>query len=179
MAKAKLVRRVMHSPDDLIDLVSNVEAYPEFINLLSAVRVSNRTSPMPGVETFDAEANVSFKFVSETFRSSVKVDRNLKRIDVAKANRSGAVKALTNNWVFHELSDGSSIVDFYVEVKLKAFPLEILLREKFDKAGTHLMNLFEAKAGQVCPRVGQDNLDVAAEAIRLGLEGVTLGQIKV
>ena len=174
MAKAKLVRRVMHGPDDLIDLVSDVEAYPEFINLLSAVRISNRNTPLPGVETFDAEANVSFKFVSETFRSSVKVDRNANRIDVAKANRSGAVKSLTNNWVFHELSDGSSIVDFFVEVKLKAFPLEMLLREKFDKAGVHLMNLFEVKAGQVCPRIGQEDLDIAAEAEKLGL-----GQIDI
>ena len=174
MASATLHRRVMHAPSDLVDLVSDVERYPEFINLLSAVRISNRETFSEDVETFEAEANVSFKFVSDTFRSIVKVDRANHTIDVAKANRSGAVKSLKNNWVFHPLSDGSTLVDFFVEVKLKAFPLEMMMRDKFDKAGQHIMGLFEVKAGQIYEKVGDADLDLNAELKRLGL-----GQVKV
>ncbi len=172
MAEAQMYRRIMHAPADLIEFVSDVEKYPDFINLLSAVRVSNRKKVSEHIETFEAEANVSFKFVSERFRSKVEVDRARHLINVSKADRSGAVRSLKNNWVFHPLSDGSTLVDFYVSVKLKAFPLEILLREKFDKAGQHIMNLFEVKAGQQLDTVGDANLDLEAELSRLGLNQV-------
>ena len=71
MAKAILHRRVMNAPGDLLELVSNVERYPEFINLLSAVRISNREAISDTVERFEAEANVSYKFISERFNSLV------------------------------------------------------------------------------------------------------------
>ena len=172
MAKATLHRRVMHAPNDLFDLVSDVERYPEFINLLSAIRVSNREQVSGSIERFEAEANVSYKFLSERFNSLVEVDRENLTIDVSKADRSGAVRALKNNWVFHPLSDGSTYVDFFVEVKLKAFPLEMMMREKFDKAGRHIMNLFETKAGQTYKKIGDADLDLDTELSRLGLSQV-------
>lgn len=170
MANARLTRRIMNAPDDLIALVSNVEAYPEFINLITALRVSNRTRPSEHLERFEADATVAYKFIRESFSSVVQVDHEKKHINVSKANKSGAVKALQNDWHFHELSDGSTLVDFMIDVKLKAFPLEMLLRDKFERAGQHLMNLFEVKASQVCPKVGDPNLSIEAECKRLGLD---------
>jgi len=143
--------------------VSDVERYPEFINLLTALRTSNRNKGNDGIETFDAEATVKYKFISENFKSHVRVDRGDKTILVTKSGKGGAVKSLENRWRFHELSDGSTFVDFYVEVKLKAFPLNMLLRDKFDKAGNHIMNLFEVKASQVLEVVGDPKLDWEAE----------------
>ncbi len=159
----------MSRPADLVKLVSNVEAYPEFINLLSAVRVTDRESIGDGVERFEAQAMVSYKFIREQFHSVVTVDHGKNTINVAKADRSGAVKDLKNEWVFHELSDGSSLVDFFVKVSLKAFPLELMLRDKFDRAGEHIMKLFEVKASQTFPVVGDPDLNLKQELERLGL----------
>lgn len=170
MANTRMLRRVMNSPDALIGLVSNVEAYPEFINLITALRVSKRTQLSPTQEQFEAEATVAYKFIRENFSSIVFVDHGNKQITVSKADKSGAVKALKNDWHFHELSDGSTMVDFMIDVRLKAFPLEILLKDKFNSAGQHMMNLFEVKASQVCPKVGDPDLDIEAECKRLGLE---------
>ena len=120
-------------------------------------------------DRFEAEAVVAFKFLSETFRSVVDVERGARKITVAKADKGGAVKSLSNNWTFHELSDGSTLVDFDVDVRLKAFPLEMIAREKFDKVADKIMAMFIDHADEALEVVGDDDLDVQAEMKRLGL----------
>lgn len=169
MAETHMTRRILHSPEDLMDLVSDVESYPDFINLLSALRVVKRKKISDVHDQFEADATVSYKFIRETFRSFVNIYHDKRRIEVTKSNKDGALKSLDNTWCFHELSDGSTLIDFKIEVRLKAYPLERLLREKFTSAGSKIMSLFVEKAHKQCPRVGDPNLDVKAECKRLGL----------
>lgn len=161
MPKTRIQRRVMHRPDDLLEFVANVEEYPSFINLLSAIRVKDRKKLSDHVESFEAEATVNFKFISENFKSTVFIDREKRTIDVKKSGSGGAVKRLENNWAFKELADGSTLIDFYVSVDLKAFPLNMLLRDKFGKAGDHIMNLFVKRASQICETVGDPDLKIS------------------
>jgi len=165
MPNAHLIRRIRHSPEDLFDHVSNVEKYPEFINLLSNLRVTKTLSETE----FEAEAIVAYKMIRETFNSHITADKEALKISVKKADRSGIVKSLVNNWVFYRLQDGSSLVDVVVDVKLKAMPLEFLLREKFARASVHIVNLFETRAGQIYPQVGEEHFDFKAEMSALGL----------
>jgi len=165
MPNANLIRRIRHSPEDMFDLVSSVEKYPEFINLFSNLRVTKKISETE----FEAEAIVAYKMIRETFRSHIMADKEALKISVKKADKSGVVKSLQNNWTFYQLKDGSSLVDVVVDVKLKAMPLEFLLQEKFEKASIHIVNLFETRASQNYYIVGEENYDVKAEMLALGL----------
>ncbi len=158
MAETRLRKRIMHRPADLLEMVADVEEYPKFIKPISALRVRDRKQVSTGVEIFDAQATISYKFISEKFQSNVTVDRNKQSISVKKSGHGGAVRDLDNRWVFHELSDGSTVVDFYVKVKLKAFPLEMLMRDKFDKTGDHIMGLFVLHADKILEKVGDPEL---------------------
>lgn len=163
MPKTRFRKRVMHRPEDMLSMVADVERYPRFIKFISALRVKNRKQVSETLETFEAEATVSFKFISEKFMSDVRVDHDAKTISVKKSGHGGALKSLENSWKFVELSDGSTLVDFYVDVNLKAFPLNILLKDKFDQVGGQIMKLFEKKAGLAFEKVGDPNLDWEAE----------------
>ncbi|NNE56827.1 MAG: hypothetical protein HKN36_01850 [Hellea sp.] len=164
MPSTHVQRRVMHRPLDLLNLVADVEKYPEFVDLITALRTSQRRQISESVETFEAEVNINYKFVSEIFKSHVTVDRGENRIFVKKSGKGGAVRKLENIWHFQELPDGSTLVDFEVTVSLKAFPLNVLLRDKFDKAGAHIMKLFIVRAGKKLETVGDPELDVKAPA---------------
>lgn len=166
MPKAHIIRRIRNSPEGLFDLVSDVEAYPEFINLISALRVTKKLSETE----FEAEAIVVYKMLRETFRSLIIADREALKISVKKAEKGGAVKSLLNDWTFYPLKDGSSLVEVIVEVRLKAMPLEFLLRDKFEKASVHIVNVFETRARQNLPRVGKADYDYMPELIALGLK---------
>ena len=165
MPKAHLIRRIRNAPEDLFDLVSDVENYPEFINLISVLRITKTLSDTE----FEAEAVVSYKMLSETFRSHIIADREALKIEVKKAEKGGAVKSLLNSWSFYRLKDGSTLVDVVVDVRLKARPLEFLLRDKFEKASIHIVNVFELRAKQNYKVVGEPDYDWNPEMKSLGL----------
>ncbi len=166
MPRAHFMRRIRNRPQDLFDLVADVENYPAFINLISALRVTKKLSETE----FEAEAIVAYKMISETFRSHIIADREDLRISVKKAEKGGAVKSLLNSWKFYPLDDGSTLVDVVVDVRLKAMPLEFLLRDKFAKASIHIVSVFEKRASQDFSVVGDAEYDCAREIEALGLD---------
>lgn len=146
-------------------LVTNVERYPDFIPAMTALR---KTKDLP--DGFEAEAMINFKGVTETFASRITINPDARTVLVEKAKRGGAVKTLHNHWRFYELSDGSTLIDFEVEVRLM-FPLESLLRQKFDKARAVIRNVFVQQAIDNCEQKPiQGDLDLATEVTRLGLD---------
>lgn len=146
-------------------LVTDVERYPDFVPAMSALR---KTRDLP--DGFEAEALISFKGISESFKSRVIIDEEARTIIVEKATRGGPVKTLHNRWQFFELPDGSTLVDFAVEVRL-AFPLESLLRQKFDKAKRVIRNVFVDQAQNHCEPLGEKpDIDLAGEVVKLGLD---------
>lgn len=166
MPSASFTKRIPHGANDLLDMVANVEEYPNFIDLISSLRITKQLSETD----FEAEAVAAYKSIRQNFKSLVHVDRHKKVIRVTKAEKGGPVKNLENRWEFHELSDGTTLVDFYVDVTLKAFPLNLLIKDKFEKASKHIMNVFEERAAKVCDPVKADpNLNVKTEKSRLGL----------
>jgi len=166
MPRAHFLRRIRNRPEDLFELVSDVENYPKFIDLISALRITKKLSETE----FEAEAVVAYKMISETFRSRVIVNREALEISVTKAEKGGAVKSLVNSWDFYPLEDGSTLVEVVVDVRLKALPLEFLLRDKFDKATTRIVKVFEKRASQRFKAVGAEEYDCDAEIKAMGLD---------
>lgn len=165
MPSTSFTRHICHDPDDLLEMVANVEDYPTFINLISALRITKQINETD----FEAEAVVAYKMIRESFKSLIHIDREHRFIRVNKAEKGGAVKTLENRWKFHALEDGSTLVEFYVDVTLKAFPLNMLIRDKMDKASDVIMNAFVARAAQICKPVKSEEMDLAAEYERLGV----------
>lgn len=164
MPATNFLERVPHAPDCVMDLVTNVERYPDFIPAMSALR---KTRDLP--DGFEAEALINYKGIAEAFASRVTIDRDQRIVTAKKTQRGGPVKTLDNRWQFHELSDGTTLVDFYVEVRL-VFPLEGLLRQKFDKAKVVIRDVFFEQAREHCALVEEKtSIDLQAEAAKLGL----------
>jgi len=152
--------RLFHRPEDLLDMVIDVENYPKFINFISSVRILKRDTPTPSTEALKVDVAVQYKFVSETFRSLATADRENQCITIKKSGHGGAVRTLTNTWVFFELSDGSTQLDFSLDVSLKLAPLQFLARGKIDGAAKSIMNAFELRAKKVCEPAGDRGLDL-------------------
>src|SRR3982074_912563 len=68
-------RRVSHTALQMFDLVADVERYPEFVPLCSALKVRQRTPNPDGTEIVIADMTVSFKLVREHSTSRVTLDR--------------------------------------------------------------------------------------------------------
>ncbi len=153
-------KRLFQSPEDLLDMVIDVENYPKFISFISSVRILKSETPTPTTKALTVDVAVQYKFVSETFRSLATADRENLCIKIEKSGHGGAVRSLKNIWTFHRLSDGSTQLDFEVDVTLKAAPLQFLVKNKIDSAAHSIMNAFERRANKICPPVGDKSIDL-------------------
>jgi len=160
--------RLRHRADDLFDLVADVRRYPDFIKLISAMRVT-RNQVRDGIGELDAEARVKFRFVRERFSTRVVLEKPDRRIDVDYL--AGPFHDLANQWKFHALEDGSTLVDFWIRYSFKNPLLQMLLDTNRARAIRYLVNAFECEAERRYDTVGEPDYDVNAEISRLAAAG--------
>mgnify|MGYP000018709133 FL=1 len=159
MPSVKLIKHLEYDAGDLLSLVANVEDYPNFINLISALRIKNRSN----LNNFEAEAVVSYKLLRECFKSRVMIDPQKRSIFVEKSGDGGALKSLMNKWVFYKLSNGSTAVLFEVDVSLKAFPLNLLVQSRINRYSEIIMEAFENRASELFKKVNKCGVDFIKE----------------
>ncbi len=138
------VSRVLpYTPDQLFELVGDVERYPEFVPWITSMRTWNRRALSDSLESLDAEAGVGFSFLKERVATRVRRDANERQIDVNLL--SGPFRRLTNRWRFIPVEEGTRI-EFDIDFQFKSRLLEGLLKAHFHHAVERLMGCFEARA---------------------------------
>lgn len=171
MPSARLTEHLPHAPADMLALVTEIEKYPKFLNFVSGMRVIGGRQCTANGERFEAEMAVSYKMISESVRCIVEINEDAGTVKVSKADKSGPIKTLINDWTFYELSDGSTLVDLTVDVTLKAFPLNMLVKQKFGEASEKIMDAFKRRAAGQYKMIAASGIDVRREARAHGIKG--------
>ncbi len=143
-------RRVRHAASDMFDLVADVDKYPLFVPLCSALRVKSRTDKGEGVTVLVADMTVAYKIVSETFTSRVTLDRPNSKILVEYLN--GPFSRLQNRWTFKPLSETNCEVEFFIDYEFRSRTLALLMGAMFDTAFRKFAVAFEQRADKVYGR---------------------------
>jgi coenzyme Q-binding protein COQ10 len=152
--------RLLFNANDLFVLVSDVRRYPEFIPQITAMRVLEDNQE-GSIANLTAEARIRYKFVTERFTSQVRADAVARTIDVGFV--AGPFRTLSNNWRFHPLSDGSTLVDFAIAAAFKNPVLQVLLDNNKDRAADVLVRRFSDEADRRFALSGDADLDLADE----------------
>lgn len=142
-------RRVQHTAAQMFDLVSDVEAYPQFLPLCTALRVLSRTRENDK-DVFVAEMQVGYKAIRETFKTRVTCDAATKHILAEYID--GPFRYLKNSWAFRDADDGRAHVDFHIEYEFKNRMLGLLMGSMFDQAFRRFSDAFQRRADKVYGR---------------------------
>jgi coenzyme Q-binding protein COQ10 len=134
-----------YAPEQLFDLVGDVETYPKFVPWITGMRTWNGRVDGP-ISTVDAEAQVGFSFLREKFATRVRRDREALSIDVNLLY--GPFKRLANGWRFVPEGEATR-VEFVIDFAFKSAMLDALLAANIDKAANKLIACFEDRARQV------------------------------
>ena len=135
------VRHLPYSPEQLFDLVADVQHYPEFLPWVAAVRIrSNSETEMV------ADLVVGFKALREHFTSKVNKERPSR---VCVDYVEGPLKFLHNEWKFRPDGAGGSFVDFCVDFAFRSRLFEALAGQMFDKALRKMIGAFEQRASEL------------------------------
>jgi coenzyme Q-binding protein COQ10 len=135
-------KRVLpYTPEQLFDLVADVERYPEFLPWCLGARIRERTPT-----SITADLLIGFKMVRERFTSRVELDRP-SRIDVSYTQ--GPFRYLNNHWEFIPQPDGRCLIDFYVDFEFRSRMLQKIIEVLFNEAVKRMVGAFEARARQL------------------------------
>ncbi len=143
MHSTRVTRVLPYRPDQLFDLIADVEAYPEFLPWVSSLRAWNRTGPKDGVSSVDAEARVGFAIVRETFATRVTMDEPARTIEVGLLY--GPFRRLRNHWRFVPEGQGTR-VEFEIDFEFKSRLLDTILAANVRHAADRLIGCFEGRA---------------------------------
>jgi coenzyme Q-binding protein COQ10 len=126
-----------YSPQQLFELVADIERYPEFLPWCRAARIVERRQG----EVL-AELVISLAHISESYVSRV-VLHYPHRIDVTMVK--GPFTHLTNQWTFTAL-DGGTRIDFALDFKFRSRLLEKLMGSLFSQATAKMVTAFKQRA---------------------------------
>ena len=135
-------KHLPYAPEQMFELVLDVEKYPEFLPWCVATRIRSRESGEDG-DTIVADMVIGYKMFRERFTSKVILNRPGLRIDVAYSE--GPFKYLNNHWVFEKDGEGT-IVDFYVDFEFRSRILQKLIGSVFNEAVKIMVYAFEKRA---------------------------------
>ena len=131
-------RTLPYTQEQLFDLVIEVEKYPDFLPWCLGCRVKKREEDL-----VVADMIIGFKVFREGFTSRVAHQRP-SRIDVSYAD--GPFKYLNNHWIFKDLGNGHTEIDFYVDFEFRSRILQAAIGAVFGEAVRKMINAFEGRA---------------------------------
>ncbi|MDA1022895.1 MAG: type II toxin-antitoxin system RatA family toxin [Proteobacteria bacterium] len=135
-------KRVLpYTPEQLFEMVADIEKYPEFLPWCVATRIKERDG-----DTLIADMVIGFKMFREKFGSKVVCNRP-DRIDVNYFD--GPFKYLTNHWIFDAHGDGQCEIDFFVDFEFKSRILQAAIGAVFNEAVRYMISAFEKRAAQL------------------------------
>lgn len=143
MPRYTATNTIGHSAEQMFDLVADIERYPEFVPLCTAMQVIDRGQE-GNAEILTARMTVASGFVKETFINRVTLDRPAMTISVVATD--GPFKQLENRWSFEPIGDKSCRIDFILDYEFKSLPLRILLGAISDSAFSRYEKAFEDRA---------------------------------
>ena len=142
MPKSSVKRLIECNKDQLIDLVLDIEKYPEFVPFCLGSYVYEKNNE--GSQTFIiADLTIGKGPFKDTYKSDVKFDKENSTINVT--NIEGPLNHLENNWKFIEIEGGTEIsfdIDFEIENKI----LNVLMSKSFEFGLNKIADAFQKRA---------------------------------
>ena len=146
MKKHREKKIVRYSAEQIFDLVTDVEKYPEFIPWCESLSITRQWEE-DGVDYMDASMTVSFKIHRETVHTRVTMKRD--PLEVVVDYLDGPFKHLHNVWKFADRPRGGSEIDFYIEFEIRSRILQTAMNVVFGEAVRRMVGAFDDRAHQV------------------------------
>ena len=142
MPKASVKRLIECKKNQLIDLVLDIEKYPEFVPFCLGSHVYE-TNKEGNQTLIIADLTIGKGPFKDTYKSDVKFDKENSTINVT--NIGGPLNHLENNWKFIETEGGTEIsfdIDFEIENKF----LNVLMSKSFEYGLNKIADAFQNRA---------------------------------
>jgi len=142
MPKASVKRLIECKKDQLIDLVLDIEKYPEFIPFCIDSKVYEKEDKEDEIAII-ADLTIGKKPFVDTYKSDVRYDK--KNDSIYVTNIEGPLKHLENNWKFIQ-KENYTEVRFDVDFEIKNKFLNLIMTKSFQFGLNKIADAFQKKA---------------------------------
>ena len=149
MPKASVKRLIECNKDQLIDLVLDIEKYPEFVPFCLESKIYEKKEKGE-LLLIIADLTIGKGPFKDTYKSDVKFNKKEDLIYVT--NLDGPLKHLENTWQFKEENDFTE-VSFDVDFELKNHFLNIIMTKSFQFGLDKIADAFQKRAEKLFSKV--------------------------
>tara|TARA_B100000989_G_scaffold78932_1_gene56219 strand:+ start:234 stop:692 length:459 start_codon:yes stop_codon:yes gene_type:complete len=143
MPKASVKRLIECKKKDLIDLVLDIEKYPEFVPFCYSARVYENKKE-DDLTRIVADLTIGKGPFKDTYKSDVVF--NKKEDSIFVKNIDGPLNHLSNNWIFTDKKDGMTEVTFDIDFEIKNKFLNSLMVVSFQFGLEKIADAFQKRA---------------------------------
>tara|TARA_B100001996_G_scaffold6267_1_gene5327 strand:+ start:863 stop:1312 length:450 start_codon:yes stop_codon:yes gene_type:complete len=145
MPKASVKRLIECNKEQLIDLVLDIEKYPQFVPFCLGSKVYKKKKK-DELLFIIADLTIGKGPFKDTYKSDVKF--NMKEDSIYVTNLDGPLKHLENKWQFKEKNNFTE-VSFDVDFELKNHFLNIIMTKSFQFGLDKIADAFQKRAEEL------------------------------
>ena len=142
MSSATIKKIIPCKKKQLIDMVLDIEKYPEFVPWCIEGKVYEKNESNDLI-VFKGDLKVGKSILNETFSSHVTFYKEKDKIIVT--NLEGPLKHLKNEWKFKEINNSTQL-EFFVDFELKNPILNGIMKKSFELGLNKIAKAFEERA---------------------------------
>ena len=145
MPRASVKRLIRCEKNQLIDLVLDIEKYPNFVPYCIDAKVHEKNDTIDFVNII-ADLTIGKGPFKDTYKSDVRF--NKKHNSIYVTNIDGPLKHLNNKWIFEDHKEGT-VIYFDVDFEIKNKFLNILMATSFQYGLDKIADAFQKRANQL------------------------------
>ena len=142
MSSAKIKKIIPCKKKQLIQMVLDIEKYPEFVPWCIEGKIYEKNES-DDLVTFNGDLKVGKSILNETFSSHVSYHKDKDKIIVT--NLDGPLKHLKNEWIFKEVNNATQL-EFFIDFELKNPILNSIMKKSFEIGLNKIAKSFEERA---------------------------------
>ena len=143
MPKASVKRLIKCKKDDLIELVLDIEKYPEFVPFCYDAKIYENKDE-GNLKKIIADLTIGKGPFKDTYKSDVVFNKEKDTINVV--NIEGPLNHLINNWTFSDKKNGITEVTFDIDFEIKNKFLNSLMVVSFQFGLEKIADAFQERA---------------------------------
>ena len=145
MPKASVKRLIECKKEDLINLVLDIEKYPEFVPFCYAAKIY-KTSEKDNQLKIIADLTIGKGPFKDTYKSDVRYNKNEDIIFVT--NIDGPLNHLENKWYFNQKNENTEI-SFDINFEIENRFLNIIMEKSFQFGLNKIADSFQKRANDL------------------------------
>ena len=146
MPKASVKRLIECEKKDLIELVLDIEKYPEFVPFCFDAKIYENKQE-GDLQKIIADLTIGKGPFKDTYKSDVAFNKKTDSIYVK--NIEGPLNHLTNNWTFSDKNNGITEVTFDIDFEIKNKFLNSLMVVSFQFGLEKIADAFQKRAEEL------------------------------